>query len=85
MSEISLSLPPPDSEHDTLQLPTLIPLRRLQRGPELPESNSILFVKGLFRRTLLEFNPIKIQYQCLQDDCNYAPSRLIKDTTTTNL
>ena len=88
MSESSLSPPPPDEyEHDSQELPALplvrMPVRSLD--PSLPESDSILFAKGLYSRTILDVTPSKISFKCLQPHCKYTPSQPTKTQTTSNL
>ena len=98
MSDSSLSPLPADSEyqydtqelptlppHNTRELPTLLPLRRLDSSPQLPDSNSTLFAKGLFTRTILDDTPVKIQLKCLQPNCNYMPMQPVNSQTTSNL
>jgi hypothetical protein len=53
----------------TLPLLMLAPPPRLQ----LPQTQSVLFQHGLFSRTLLDDQPLKIQYTCLQPNCIYKP------------
>src|SRR3982074_2382542 len=88
MSESSLSPPPPDEyEHDSQVLPALplvrMPVRSLD--PSLPDSDSILFAKGLYSRTILDVTPSKISFKCLQPHCRYTPSQPTKMQTTSNL
>ena len=87
MSDSSLSPLPADSkyQYDTQELPTLLPLRRLDSSPQLLDSNSTLFAKGLFTRTILNDIPVKIQFKCLQPNCNYMLMQPVNSQTTSNL
>ena len=62
MSDSSLSPPPLDDyENDSHDLPELSALIHMRTGRELPDSASPLFANGLFIRTILNTNPLKIQ------------------------
>jgi hypothetical protein len=86
-SELSSVPSEHESENETYELPLLPPLqlRYNTSTPSLPDSTSVLFHKGLFSCTLLDNTPPKIQFQCLQLHCNYHPSQLLKNQTTSNL
>lgn len=83
MSESSLSPPPQELDSDPQELP--LNLRPALLGPELPKSASIIFDKGLFRRTLLDTLPTRIQYHCCISRCNYSPCQPITNQSTSNL
>jgi hypothetical protein len=90
MSESSLSLPPLDEyENDSQEVlptpipPTPIPIR--SSDLLLPDSESILFTKGLYSRTILDSTFSKILFKCMQPFCTYAPSQPTKTQTTSNL
>ena len=57
----------PQGIHHPLQL------RRTAQRPELPKSDSKLFIASLFSRTLLDTTPATVQLHCLQPQCRYAP------------
>ena len=94
MSDSSLSLPPMSE----LSLPALQPtpfvqpqgihhplqLRRTTQKPGLPKSDSILFIAGLFSRTLLDTTPATVQLHCLQPQCRYTPKPQRLDYTITS-
>jgi hypothetical protein len=40
--------------------------------PVLPKTIAYIFTHSLFKRTLLETNPLLVQYTCLQSLCNYS-------------
>jgi hypothetical protein len=92
MSQSSLSPPPPSEP----SLPTLPPtpfaqtqglqsLRYCKKIPELPDIDSTLFTASLFSRTLLDTIPPKVQLNCLQLGCGYAPKpQLLSHKQTSN-
>ena len=52
----------------------------------LPQSSSRLFTKGLYRRELLDTQPITVKIICLQPGCGYsAPPQGLKQSSTGNL
>jgi hypothetical protein len=54
--------------------------------PTLPKTTSYIFTHGLFQRTLLETNPLFVQYICLQPRCNYSTKTVgLKLQSTGNL
>ena len=72
MSESSLSPPPLDDpdeyENASQELLLPLPLVRmpiLSQDQPLPDSDSILFVKGLYSRTILNNAPLRISFKCL--------------------
>src|SRR5271154_2539243 len=79
--------PPPPPLLSLDEEPQLPPLRLVPPpSVQLPFSNSILFTKNLYSRVILDLSPPKIQYTCLQPNCEYiAPLQSISYTTTTNL
>ena len=92
MSESSLSPAPPDDpdeyENASQELLLPLPLVRmpvLSQDEPLPDSDSILFSKGLYSRTIFDNAPSRISFKCLQPHCKYTPSQLIKMQTTSNL
>ncbi|KFY19337.1 hypothetical protein V493_08008 [Pseudogymnoascus sp. VKM F-4281 (FW-2241)] len=68
-------------------LPTLIPSLYLPPPRTmLPPSSSPLFVKNLYRRTLLDTTPPTIRVICSQPNCGYSPQPLVfLDKSTSNL
>jgi hypothetical protein len=92
MSESSLSTPAqddPDEYENASKEPLLpLPLVRMPISSQdqlLPDSDSILFVKGLYSRTILDNAPLRISFTCLQLHYTYTPSQPIKMQITSNL
>ncbi|KFZ17920.1 hypothetical protein V501_01481 [Pseudogymnoascus sp. VKM F-4519 (FW-2642)] len=65
MSKSSLSPPPPDEyENDSQELSPALPLVRMpvrSLDPSLPDSDSVLFTKGLYSRTILDTTPSELE------------------------
>ena len=45
----------------------------LQIQPQLPNTQSPLFLKNVFSRRLLSTSPVTMKIVCMQDGCNYKP------------
>jgi hypothetical protein len=88
MSDLELSSVVDDIEY---RLPVLIPpssLLQLSARPsrQLPPTQSVLFTKNLYSRTILDTHPAKMQYICMQQGCSYSPEpRQLSYNTTSNL
>lgn len=83
-----------DEDEEMQHLPTPFPLESspsialplLQIQPRLPNTQSPLFLKNVFSRTLLSTSPVTMKIVCMQDSCNYKPKpKLLSWNITSNL
>ena len=94
MSDSELSAIPSDEDEEIQRLPAPFPLESspsialplLQIQPRLPNTQSPLFLKNVFSRTLLSTSPVTMKIVCMQDGCNYKPKpKLLSWNITSNL
>ena len=83
-----------DEDEEIQHLPAPFPLESspsialplLQIQPRLPNTQSPLFLKNVFSRTLLSTSPVTMKIVCMQDGCNYKPKpKLLSWNITSNL
>jgi hypothetical protein len=72
-----------ENSQSLLVLPLILaPPPRIQ----LRDTQSVLFQTSLFSRSLLDGQPTRIQYTCLQVGCGYTPPiQLLSNSSTSNL
>ena len=72
-SVYSSGFEPPTSQLSTVENLSFSSQLSSSGPPQLPTTNSVLFTKNLFTRTLLNTDPPTVRYTCTQPQCKFFP------------
>ena len=74
------------SQSQSFSSSSALPILSGNALPQLPITHSVLFTKNIFSRIMIAGRIPKIQFDCNQDSCSYAPeAKPVSHNTTSNL